>query len=139
MPTTLPLAASMAVESWLRALKVKTRLENGSYRIASGRSPTFTLSSLFSVFRSKMVTVLSPPLLTKPRFDSGASATPWIPDRVRNVASHLQRLGVDHHHVAAPCDEQALTVLVVSEIVPSAFAAEFDALAYLELLLGNCR
>ena len=64
VPRTFPLAASSTVESLLRALKVKTCLVNGSYKMASGRSPTLMLSNFFSVFRSKMVTELSPPLLT---------------------------------------------------------------------------
>jgi len=81
VPTTLPEAASTTVLSCVLALKVYTRLAEASYKMASGRSPTFTLSSTLSVLRSKMTSVLSPPLVIKPRPSAGASATPCVPDR----------------------------------------------------------
>ena len=54
---------------------------------------------------------------------------------IRNVAAHLQCIRVHHHHVAAPGDEQTLTVLVVVEIVPASFAAKLDGIDYLVLFL----
>src|ERR1700722_5273165 len=57
VPSTFPVAASIAVESWLRPLNVNTRLVGGS----------------------KKLTLPSRPFLTKPRPSSGASAMPCTP------------------------------------------------------------
>ena len=45
----------------------------------SGRCPVGTVPMTLSVFRSTMLTVLSRPLLVKPRPSLGARAMPWTP------------------------------------------------------------
>ena len=80
MPVTFPVEASRIVAFPDRPLNANTCFEKPSYRIASGFSPvTFTSSSGFRVFRSKIVTVEARPLLVNPRPSSGASATPCTP------------------------------------------------------------
>ena len=58
---------------------------------------------------------------------------------VGDVAGGFQRLGVDHHDVSAAGDEQTIGIAVVGEVVPTAFAAEFDAVGQLVGLLSGCR
>ena len=57
--------------------------------------------------------------------------------QVSNVAGGFQRLGVHHHDVRAAGDEQTIGIAVVGEVVPSAFAAEFDAIGELVRLLSG--
>ena len=66
-----------------RPLNAYTSWWTGSYRIASGFSPVFTVATIASVFRSTMLTVDSRPLLTKPRPKSDAvKVVTWVSVKV---------------------------------------------------------
>ena len=82
-----------------------------------------------------MVTVLSPPLLTKPRPSFGRKGDAVNAGEIRNIASHFQGFGVDNHDVASARNEEPLAVFVVIEVVPASLATEFDGIDYLVLFL----
>ncbi len=80
LPTTVPAPASITLALSLPPLNTKTRLEAGSYSMASGfRAPSLIRPRTASVIKSNIVTEESRPLLVKPRLSSGARATPWTP------------------------------------------------------------
>src|SRR5689334_20207830 len=97
--------------------------------MASGFVPALTVPCVFSVLRSKTVTVFARPLLeTSSRIGCESNSMHTL--CVRDVADDFAAIGVEHNDVRPMRDVDATSGAVYTDVVPTFIATDLNRLRY---------